>query len=97
MQLLQKTNYSTLNYTNMALQVGDKVPEVLGKNQDGKELKFSDFAGKKLVLYFYPKDNTPGCTLEGQDFTRLASEFLAKGVQIVGVSPDTSESHIRFQ
>ncbi|MDD2745699.1 MAG: peroxiredoxin [Candidatus Gracilibacteria bacterium] len=54
-------------------------------------------ASPKTLLYFYPKDNTPGCTLEGQDFTRLASEFLVKGVQIVGVSPDSSESHIRFQ
>ncbi|MBP1637619.1 MAG: Peroxiredoxin, partial [Bacteroidetes bacterium] len=45
----------------MALKVGDKIPEILGKNQDGIEIKLNDFAGKKLIIYFYPKDNTPGC------------------------------------
>ena len=48
----------------MALKAGDKAPEILGVNQDGKEIRLSDFAGKKLVIYFYPKDNTPGCTAE---------------------------------
>lgn len=51
----------------------------------------------KTLLYFYPKDNTPGCTLEGQDFTRLAAEFEAKGIRIVGVSKDDAASHVKFQ
>ena len=96
MQLLQKTNYSTLNYTNMALQVGDKVPEVLGKNQDGKELKFSDFAGKKLVLYFYPKDNTPGCTAQACSLRDGYEDLQNSGYEVIGVSADSESSHQKF-
>lgn len=96
MQLLQKTNYSTLNYTNMALQVGDKVPEVLGKNQDGKELKFSDFTGKKLVLYFYPKDNTPGCTAQACSLRDGYEDLQNSGYEVIGVSADSESSHQKF-
>ena len=62
----------------MALQVGDKAPEVLGINQDGNEIRLSDFAGKKLVLYFYPKDNTPGCTAQACSLRDEYSELRGK-------------------
>ena len=80
----------------MALQVGDKVPEVLGKNQDGKELKFSDFAGKKLVLYFYPKDNTPGCTAQACSLRDEYAELRKLGYEVLGVSVDSTASHRKF-
>ncbi len=80
----------------MALKVGDKAPEVLGINQEGKEIKLSDFAGKKLVLYFYPKDNTPGCTAEACSFRDEYVEFRKAGYEVVGVSTDNENSHQKF-
>jgi peroxiredoxin Q/BCP len=80
----------------MALKAGDKIPGVLGKDQDGKELKASDFSGKKLVLYFYPKDSTPGCTAEACSFRDNFSELQKAGYQIVGVSVDSEKSHRKF-
>ena len=67
----------------MALKVGDKIPEILGYDQTGKELKREDFKGKKLVLYFYPKDNTPGCTRQACSFRDLYGEFRALGVEVI--------------
>lgn len=81
---------------NMPLQVGDKVPELLGKNQDGKELKLSDFTGKKLVLYFYPKDNTPGCTAQACSLRDGYSELQKAGYEVIGVSADSESSHQKF-
>lgn len=78
------------------MEVGQKAPEVLGVDQDGKELKLSDFAGKKLVLYFYPKDSTPGCTSEACSLRDNYERFLAEGYAVVGVSPDSQQSHKRF-
>ena len=80
----------------MALQVGDKAPEVLGINQDGNEIRLSDFAGKKLVLYFYPKDNTPGCTAQACSLRDEYSELRKKGYQVLGVSADSAASHRKF-
>ena len=80
----------------MALQVGDKAPEVLGINQDGNEIRLSDFAGKKLVLYFYPKDNTPGCTAQACSLRDEYSELRKKGYQVLGVSADSAASHQKF-
>ncbi len=80
----------------MALTIGDKIPKILGKNQEGKELKASDFSGKKLVLYFYPKDNTPGCTAQACSLRDEYSELQNKGYQIVGVSTDSEKSHQKF-
>jgi peroxiredoxin Q/BCP len=80
----------------MALQVGDKVPEILGINQDGKELKLSDFAGKKIVLYFYPKDNTSGCTAQACNLRDNYDELREAGYEIVGVSADSEKSHQGF-
>lgn len=78
------------------MEVGQKAPEILGVDQDGKELKLSDFAGKRLVLYFYPKDMTPGCTSEACSLRDSYERFLAQGYAVVGVSPDSQASHKRF-
>ena len=78
------------------METGDKAPEALGLDQDGKELKLSDFAGRTLVLYFYPKDSTPGCTSEACSLRDSYEQFLAKGYAVVGVSPDSQKSHQRF-
>lgn len=80
----------------MALKVGDKAPEVLGINQDGKEIKLSDFKDKKLVLYFYPKDNSSGCTAEACSFRDEYSEFRKAGYKVIGVSADSATSHQKF-
>lgn len=80
----------------MALDIGDKIPDALGIDQDGKEVKASEYAGKKLVLYFYPKDNTPGCTAQACSLKDGNTELLKAGYQIVGVSVDSETSHQKF-
>jgi peroxiredoxin Q/BCP len=80
----------------MALQVGDKIPEILGVDQDGKEVKVSDFAGKKLVLYFYPKDNTSGCTAEACSLRDGIEDLRKAGYEVLGVSKDSAKSHKGF-
>ncbi len=80
----------------MALKVGDKAPEILGIAQNGQEIKLSDYRGKKLVLYFYPKDNTSGCTAEACSLRDNYAELRSKGYEIVGVSADSRESHTKF-
>jgi len=77
------------------LQEGDPVPRFNGASTSGKTI--SQDAHKTLVLYFYPKDNTPGCTLEGQDFRRLYKDFKKAGSEIVGVSQDSMASHDKFK
>lgn len=78
------------------LQKGDKAPDFQGKNQEEKTISLSDFKGKKVILYFYPKDNTPGCTAEACSLNDKNTYFLEKGFVIIGVSPDTSSSHQKF-
>jgi peroxiredoxin Q/BCP len=80
----------------MALQVGDRAPEVLGLNQDGKELKLSDYTGKKIVLYFYPKDNTSGCTAQACNLRDNYTELRKAGYEVIGVSTDSAKSHQGF-
>jgi peroxiredoxin Q/BCP len=80
----------------MGLQIGDKAPAVLGVNQDGKEINLSDFAGKKLVLYFYPKDNTPGCTAQACSLRDGYEDLRKEGYEVIGVSADSSSSHQKF-
>jgi peroxiredoxin Q/BCP len=80
----------------MGLQVGDKAPAVLGINQDGKELKLADFAGKKIVLYFYPKDSTPGCTAQACSLRDNYSDLQKQGYEVIGVSTDSAASHLKF-
>ena len=80
----------------MALQVGDKAPAVMGVNQDGKEIKLSDFEGKKLVLYFYPKDSTPGCTAQACSLRDGYDDLRKAGYEVIGVSADSASSHQKF-
>ncbi|MDP3858913.1 MAG: peroxiredoxin [Stagnimonas sp.] len=81
----------------MSIATGDKLPALSLPASGGKTVTLNkDYAGRKLVVYFYPKDNTPGCTLEGQDFTRLYPEFQKAGADIVGVSKDSVKSHDNF-
>ena len=78
------------------LQKGAKAPCFEGKDENGNTVKLSDFAGKKLVLYFYPKDSTPGCTAEACDLRDNYERFLALGYNVLGVSRDSAASHQRF-
>lgn len=78
------------------MNIGDKLPEVLGKDQDGKEIRTADYAGKKFILYTYPKDNTSGCTAEACSLRDHRSELLELGYEIVGVSKDSEASHRKF-
>ena len=78
------------------MTVGTQLPDFDLETSDGGRVSNTDFEGRRTVLYFYPKDDTPGCTLEGQEFTRLNEAFAAAGVTVYGVSPDTSKSHQRF-
>ena len=80
----------------MAIQIGDKIPEILGIDQNGNEIKASDFKGKKLVIYFYPKDNTPGCTAEACSLRDGYKDLQKKGFAIIGVSKDNIQSHQKF-
>lgn len=78
------------------MEIGDKIPEVLGLDQDGREIKASDFKGRKLVLYAYPKDNTSGCTAEACSLRDHKDELAAMGYEVVGVSKDSAASHKKF-
>ena len=78
------------------MKIGDKLPEILGLDQNGNEIRSTDFAGKKLVLYFYPKDSTPGCTAEACSLRDNYQKLLDEGYAVIGVSPDSAQSHKRF-
>lgn len=78
------------------LKEGQKAPLFEGIDQNGNKIKLSDFTGKKVVLYFYPRDNTPGCTAEACNFRDNYRELLKKGFSVLGVSPDTEKSHKGF-
>ena len=80
----------------MAIQIGDKAPEVLGLDQNGKEIRLSDFKGKKLALYFYPKDNTSGCTAEACSLRDGYENLRKAGYEVIGVSKDSARSHQGF-
>lgn len=79
------------------LNVGDKAPEYLGLDENGNEVRLSDFPGKRVVVYFYPKDNTPGCTAEACSLRDGMEELLAAGYAVVGISADSAASHGRFK
>ncbi len=78
------------------LKKGDKAPEFSGFNQNGEEISSNGFKGKKLILYFYPKDNTPGCTAESCNLNDNYQLWLSKGYEVVGVSPDKVATHKKF-
>ena len=80
-----------------ALKIGDKAPLFKLPRDGGAEASLADFAGRSLVLYFYPKDDTSGCTAEAIDFNRLAADFAKAGAAIVGVSPDPVKKHDKFR
>ena len=80
----------------MLLEVGTKAPDFTLPDKDGNPVSLSDFAGKKVVLYFYPKDNTPGCTRQACAFAGAYNEFQKRGVVVIGVSRDSVASHARF-
>ena len=79
------------------MEVGTKAPDFLGLDENGNEIHVSDFKGKKLVLYFYPKDSTPGCTQEACNLRDNYERFLAKGYAVVGVSVQDAKSHLKFK
>jgi len=79
------------------LEIGQKAPEFCLPDDTGEEVCLKDLKGKWVVLYFYPKDNTPGCTKEAQQFSELLDEFEKLGAVVLGVSPDSVESHKRFK
>jgi peroxiredoxin Q/BCP len=81
----------------MTLALGKKVPELSGVTENGDSLRLSQLRGRHVVVYFYPKDNTPGCTREAQNFRDLHAKFRKLGCEIVGVSRDTAASHGRFR
>lgn len=76
--------------------VGDAVPDIALTAADGSAVKVSDFAGRKLVLFFYPKDDTPGCTTENKDFSDLSEEFARAGAALLGISKDPPAKHAKF-
>ncbi|MEJ6734401.1 MAG: thioredoxin-dependent thiol peroxidase [Flavobacteriales bacterium] len=78
------------------LQVGDSAPDFAITNQSGELIKLSDFSDKKLIIFFYPKDNTPGCTAESCNLKDNYSDLLEKGFEVVGVSADDAVSHQKF-
>lgn len=78
------------------MEIGDRFPDLLGHDSDGSEVRLSDFPGKRFIIYFYPKDNTSGCTLEAQSFRDNYTAFLEMGYQVIGVSKDSEASHRKF-
>ena len=78
------------------LKLGDKAPDFSLMNQEGAVIRLSDFQGKKVILYFYPKDNTPGCTRQACAFAQNYAQFAALGVVVIGISKDSVSSHQRF-
>src|SRR3954468_10428918 len=80
----------------MSVEVGQRFPDFSLQNQDGETVTLNDFANKWLVLYVYPKDDTPGCTIQGKSFTATKADFAAAGIQVVGLSEDDVASHKSF-
>lgn len=78
------------------LEIGMKAPNFTLKDKNGNDVSLSDFIGKKVVLYFYPRDNTPGCTRQACAFAGAYKQFEAKGVEVIGISKDSTASHVKF-
>ena len=86
-----------MNHHTSKLKEGDKAPDFSGRNEKGETVSLKDLRGKKVILYFYPKDNTPGCTIEGQEFNQLYPEFQKTNTVVFGVSRDSVKSHDNFK
>jgi len=80
----------------MSIAVGDTLPDIALETPEGGKVKPSDFKGRKLVLFFYPKDDTPGCTTENKDFSALAEDFDKAGIALLGISKDPPKKHAKF-
>ena len=80
----------------MSLCIGDSAPNFTLPNQDGIDISLSSFKGSRVVIYFYPKDNTPGCTTEAKDFSSKIREFKKLNTEVIGVSKDSIETHLKF-
>jgi len=80
----------------MGLQIGEAAPEISAKDQNGNDVKLSDFKGKKVILYFYPKDDTPGCTAQACNLRDNYESLLNNGFVVLGVSVDNEKSHLKF-
>ena len=80
----------------MSISIGDKIPDLIVATTKNEKRKLSNLNGEKLVLYFYPKDNTPGCTQEGKDFTEHFSKFQSLNTEILGISKDSLKKHSNF-
>jgi len=78
------------------LKEGDKAPDFKEKNQEGKEIQLSGLRGKSVILYFYPKDNTPGCTAESCNLRDNYNSLIENGFEVIGISPDSEKSHLNF-
>ena len=78
------------------MNIGDKAPEILGLNENGEEIRFSNYQGKKIVLYFYPKDSTSGCTAQACNLRDNYTELRQAGYEVIGVSVDDAKSHQKF-
>lgn len=78
------------------IKIGERAPDFVGRSEDGREVKLSDYKGKKLILYFYPKDSTSGCTAEACSLRDGFEELRTMGFEVVGVSPDSADSHRKF-
>lgn len=85
-----------INQINTDMEIGQKLPEVLGIDQDGKEWTLAELAGKKVVLYIYPRDSTPGCTNEACNLRDNYERFLSLGYAVIGVSTQDAKSHKKF-
>lgn len=81
----------------MKLSIGDQAPAFEGKDQNGQSVSLAQFQGKKVVLYFYPKDDTPGCTAEACNFRDNYTDLQSKGFEVIGVSTDDEKSHLKFK
>jgi len=79
------------------MKIGDMAPEILGRDEQGREIKLSEYRGRKLILYFYPKDNTSGCTAEACSLRDHHQELQQAGYEVVGVSKDSAASHVKFK
>ncbi len=79
------------------MNIGDKIPEILGTDDAGRTVTASDFKGKPLIIYFYPKDNTPGCTAEACSIRDGYEQLTASGYTVIGISKDSPASHLRFR
>jgi thioredoxin-dependent peroxiredoxin len=89
--------YTMNSFSQSKLSIGDKAPDFTGKDQDGKQITLSAYKGKKVILYFYPKDQTPGCTQEACNLRDNIGALSSEGYEVLGVSTDDEASHKEFQ